>query len=221
MAKKRVQKRESTTTRRDVLRGLLVTPAALLLAACGRLLGQATAVPTPTPGSAAIGSMAQSLPPTPACTDDDDVTPPQTAGPFYTPNTPQRTSLREADLSGMPLTLTGVVLGTDCQPIPGALLDFWHADDNGVYDNEGYRLRGHQFADENGRYTLETIRPGLYPGRTRHIHVIAQAPNQPPLTTQLYFPDEPDNARDGLFDPALLVTPENDETAVFDFVLAV
>lgn len=215
------KKRAGTATRRDFLRGVVVTPAALLLAACGRLLGQDTAEPTPAAIAVATpGSAAQSLPPTPACADDDDVTPPQTAGPFYTPDTPQRTSLREAGIDGAPLLLSGVVLGTDCRPVPGALLDFWHADANGVYDNEGYKLRGHQFADENGRYALETILPGLYPGRTRHIHVIVQAPNRPPLTTQLYFPDEPGNARDGLFDPALLVTRDGEETAVFDFVLA-
>ncbi len=39
-----------------------------------------------------------------------------------------------------------------------------------------------------GRYTLETIVPGEYPGRTQHIHVKVQAPNGPILTTQIYFP---------------------------------
>ena len=73
------------------------------------------------------------------------------------------------------------------------------------YDNEGYTFRGHQFADDEGRFTLETIVPGIYPGRTRHIHVRVQAPDQPILTTQLYFPGESGNQGDGIFDPALLV----------------
>ena len=177
-------------------------------------------------GQAAATAMAQAetLSPTPACTDDDDVTPQQTEGPFYTPDTPQRTSLLEADMPGTLLVVTGQVLATDCRPVAGALLDFWHADDNGVYDNAGYRLRGHQFADEDGRYHLETILPGLYPGRTRHIHVKVQAPNQPVLTTQLYFPNEPDNNRDGIFQPELLMAVQETaegQAAAFNFVLEV
>ena len=106
----------------------------------------------------------------------------------------------------------------------GALLDFWHADDGGEYDNVGYRLRGHQFTDEDGRYQLTTIVPGIYTGRTRHIHVKVQAPDNPVLTTQLYFPDEPDNARDGIFDPALVIDVQDREDEAgqhgfFTFVL--
>jgi protocatechuate 3,4-dioxygenase beta subunit len=69
-------------------------------------------------------------------------------------------------------------------------------------------LRGHLYCDEHGHYRLETILPGIYPGRTRHIHVKVQAANGPVLTTQLYFPGEMRNARDGIFNPALLVTME-------------
>jgi len=85
------------------------------------------------------------------------------------------------------------------------LLDFWQADDQGEYDNAGYRLRGHMFSDANGRYSIETILPGLYPGRTRHIHVMVSAPNQTALTTQLFFPNESRNQSDSIFDRALLV----------------
>jgi protocatechuate 3,4-dioxygenase beta subunit len=120
------------------------------------------------------------------------------------------------------MVLTGRVLTTDCQPIAGAVIDFWHADDAGTYDNSGYLFRGHQFADVDGRFQLETVVPGLYPGRTRHFHVKVQGPETALLTTQLYFPDEPDNARDGIFNAALVM--ETAETAdgvfaTFDFVL--
>jgi protocatechuate 3,4-dioxygenase beta subunit len=207
-------------TRRAFLWNGLSIPALLLLAACrgqslSEFLGE-LGDGEPAPSSVALA-------PTPACgDDDDDPTPAQTEGPFYTPNTPQRTSLLEPGMTGTPLVVTGSVLATNCQPVAGALLDFWHCDDSGVYDNVGFRLRGHQFADDQGRFTLETILPGLYTGRTRHIHVKVQAPNQPVLTTQLYFPDEPDNARDGIFDPALLMDVQDTQTgkqAVFDFVL--
>jgi protocatechuate 3,4-dioxygenase beta subunit len=165
------------------------------------------------------------LPPTPACgDDDDDLTPPQTEGPFYTPSTPERNSLLEPDMPGTKLIVTGYVLATDCQPVAQALLDFWHCDDAGVYDNVGYRLRGHQFTDDQGQYFLETIMPGVYTGRTRHIHVKVQAPNQPVLTTQLYFPNEPDNARDGIFQPELLMDVQDvadGKAGTFNFVLAV
>jgi protocatechuate 3,4-dioxygenase beta subunit len=163
------------------------------------------------------------LEPTPACDDgDDEPTIAQTEGPYYTPNTPERTSFLEEGITGMNLLLNGFVLRTDCAPIARALVDFWHCDDAGVYDNAGYRLRGHQFTDEQGRYQLATIVPGLYPGRTRHIHVKVQAPNQPVLTTQLYFPDEAANTRDGIFHPSLLVAmSENAQgmNALFNFVL--
>jgi protocatechuate 3,4-dioxygenase beta subunit len=217
----------------------------LVLAACGApaltpTQAPATAQPaapveppaTAAPASAAISApaaaapttVAQSLRPTPQCGDDDDEpTPAQTEGPYYTPNTPERTSFLEAGITGTRLVVTGYVLGTACQPVARALIDFWHCNAAGEYDNAGYKLRGHQFTDEQGRYTLETIVPGVYPGRTRHIHVKVQAPNNPVLTTQLYFPGEPDNARDGIFSSELLMAVQeaaDGKTAQFNFVLA-
>jgi protocatechuate 3,4-dioxygenase beta subunit len=103
-------------------------------------------------------------------------------------------------------------------------MEFWQADDAGAYDNEGFRLRGHQFTDDAGRWDLATIVPGLYPGRTRHIHVKVQTPYQRILTTQLYFPNEPRNSSDMLFDPELLMDVQsgpNGRAATFDFVLQV
>ena len=64
-------------------------------------------------------------------------------------------------------------------------------------------------ASEAGRYRLETIVPGLCPGRTRHFHVKVQAPNQPVLTTQLYFPGQPRNAMDGIFSGDLVMKVED------------
>jgi protocatechuate 3,4-dioxygenase beta subunit len=123
-------------------------------------------------------------------------------------------------MDGTPLLLTGTVLATDCTPISGALLDFWHADDAGEYDNEGYRLRGHQFTDTNGAYRLKTLVPGLYTGRTRHIHVKVQRRGGSVLTTQLYFPGEPANESDSIFDAALVMSASRSGRARFDFVLA-
>lgn len=147
------------------------------------------------------------------------ITPRQTEGPFFKPKSPERLSLLAVGESAS-LVLAGRVLTKDCKPVAHALLDFWHADDEGEYDNSGFRFRGHQFTDADGRYRLETILPGTYGGRTRHIHVKVQAAGGPILTTQLYFPGEPGNARDGLFRPELLVRPQKAGLVSFDFVAA-
>jgi protocatechuate 3,4-dioxygenase beta subunit len=176
------------------------------------------------PLAVAVAGAETTLAATPACADDDE-TVEQTEGPYFTPRSPRRRVLRTRGMRGTPLLLTGRVLTTRCRPIPNALLDFWQADANGVYDNRGYRLRGHQRTDAQGRYRLETVVPGLYPGRTRHLHVKAQAPRRPVLTTQLYFRGERANAADGIFDPELLVRglrkADGRWTARFDFVLDV
>ncbi|MEU5844977.1 dioxygenase [Saccharopolyspora shandongensis] len=162
------------------------------------------------------------LTPTPMCDDGDGPTHEQMEGPYFKPNSPERADLREPGMPGTPLVVSGFVYGISCKPLANVLLDFWQADNAGVYDNTGYTLRGHQFTDAEGRFRLDTIVAGLYPGRTRHIHVKAQAPNQPILTTQLYFPGEPGNNWDQIFDPALLMAvqdgPEG-KIATFDFVL--
>jgi protocatechuate 3,4-dioxygenase beta subunit len=146
------------------------------------------------------------------------ITPRQTEGPFFTPNSPQRTSLLEAGEKSR-LILTGVVMSPECKPIPNALLDFWHSDESGAYDNRGFRYRGHQHADAQGRYRLETIVPAQYPGRTRHIHVKVQAPRGRILTTQVYFPGDPANKRDGLYLPELEMKQAKANEGSFDFVV--
>lgn len=201
-------------TRRQL--GALAAPLALAVAA-GRGAGIAFAQETDAP----------ILAPTPACGDADDFaeTLAQTEGPYFTPNSPERSSLLEEGMPGTKLFVTGYVYGVDCTPIEGALVDFWHCDDAGVYDNVGYTLRGHQFTDATGRYELTTIVPGIYTGRTRHIHVKAQRPDADVLTSQLYFPDVPDeNAADGIFDPSLLMDYSDAEdgdgkVGFFTFVL--
>ena len=148
--------------------------------------------------------------PTPECGDEDEPTPAETEGPFFKPRSPERSSLLEPGLKGTRLDLSGRVYGRNCAPLAAALLDFWHADDRGVYDNAGFRLRGHQYTDAQGRYRLSTILPGVYTGRTRHIHVRVQPASAAGpgrvLTTQLYFPGEQRNGSDGLFRGELLMS---------------
>src|SRR5262249_21210735 len=144
-------------------------------------------------------------------------------GPFFKPRSPERADLIEPGMPGRPIVLAGQVLDRACKPLGHALLDLWQADDGGTYDNAGFRLRGHQFTDADGRYRFRTIVPALYPGRTRHFHLKVQPAGGRVLTTQLYFPDEPMNRRDGLFRPDLLMRVARageDLEARFDFIVA-
>jgi protocatechuate 3,4-dioxygenase beta subunit len=162
------------------------------------------------------------LDPTPANGKQLELTPEETAGPFFKPNSPIKNNFREPGVTGTSVKLSGFVLGRKGKPISNALLDFWHADGNGQYDFDGFRCRGHQFAGPDGKYVLETVMPGLYPGRTRHYHVRLQAAHGPILSTQLYFPGEARNATDSLFKPELLLKlRESDQgrVAVYNFVL--
>jgi protocatechuate 3,4-dioxygenase beta subunit len=216
-------------TRRRFLEGSALVPIVFVVGACGsdedaagRAGSYATAAAASAPATTSAEAAAEAglLQATRPCDDgDDEPTEAQTEGPYYTPNTPRRSNLVSGGVRGTPLLLTGDVVDRSCRPVRGALLDFWQADDAGRYDNEGYRLRGHQFADGRGRFALRTI----VPGRTRHIHVKVQRPHGRILTTQLYFPGEPRNRTDGIFDSALLMDIRRAGTgrrARFRFVLA-
>jgi protocatechuate 3,4-dioxygenase beta subunit len=162
------------------------------------------------------------LEPTPAVGEPLKLTPEETAGPFFRPDSPAKNNFREPGVSGTPARVTGFVLDPKGDPMSGVLLDFWHADDRGEYDFKGYRCRGHQFSDARGEYALETIVPGLYPGRTRHYHVRLQAAHGPILSTQLYFPGEARNESDSLFRPDLQLKLRKGAAGVvatFNFVL--
>lgn len=181
-----------------------------------------TAVGLPLVLATRLSASTRTLEPTPACDDGDETpTPDQTEGPYFTPNSPEKDDFRGDVDQGTPMVLTGEVLSDGCQPVVRALLDVWHADASGVYDNAGYRLRGHFFTDDAGRFRLSTIVPGLYPGRTRHFHVKVQAPGGPVLTTQLYFPDEPTNAADGLYRPELEMEVHRGEVVEGSFTFVV
>jgi protocatechuate 3,4-dioxygenase beta subunit len=165
---------------------------------------------------------AQSVVPTPQCHDPDEATIRQTEGPYFKPSSPQRADLVEPGTKAQLVEINGQVLIRSCRPVERALVDLWHADERGEYDNAGFRYRGHLFTDGEGRNRFHTIRPALYPGRTRHYHIKVQAPERPALTTQLYFPDESANRRDGLFrrDLAMRIAENpNGLAARFDFVL--
>jgi protocatechuate 3,4-dioxygenase beta subunit len=200
---------EELTRRRLLELGLALPPLAALAAGADALVEEAGA-----------GTLLKA---TPSLADADDPTPELTEGPYFTPDSPRRRTIVPSGATGTRLSLTGRVLTTAGKPVARALVDFWQCDAQGRYDNSGYRFRGHQFADARGRYALATVVPGLYPGRTKHIHVKVQAPGRSVLTTQLFFPGVPGNSSDGIYTPECLVRrwrlASGRRVAQFDFVL--
>ena len=138
-------------------------------------------------------------------------TPAQMEGPFYPRRLPADSDL---DLtvygSGRPegrtIDVIGRVTDVRANALAGTVVEIWQADARGVYAHVGapgadpnFQGYGVVRTGPDGAYRFRTIVPGLYPGRTRHIHVKAHPPGGDVLTTQMYFPGEPQNARDGLF----------------------
>src|SRR5207302_3301015 len=177
----------------------------------------ATTAPTASSATATQATTTAAL----ACTAPAQALVELTEGPYYKANPPQNATLRTAGVAGTPLTLTGYVVSTSCQPIANAKLDFWQADGSGNYDNSGYTLRGWQLTDANGAYRLETVIPGLYPGRTEHIHFKVTV-NGKTYTSQLFFPGVSQNEGDSIYSSRMLVTlntATSPATGTFTFVV--
>ncbi len=142
-------------------------------------------------------------------------------GPFYTTNAPTIINNQLASVSepGTRLIISGRVHNLDCSEyIAGAIIDIWHADDAGAYDNTGFNLRGKTTSNSQGFYLFETIYPGKYLNgssyRPSHIHVKITPPGYPLLTTQLYFQGDSDIPGDaaasissGLYDSTHRIVP--------------
>jgi len=122
-------------------------------------------------------------------------------GPFYLPGAPFRTNLAPPDIGADTLIVSGRVLDTNCRALAGAVVDVWHTDAEGNYDSsEEFWYRGKVRTELDGSfefetYKFETVRPGRYPlgssFRPAHIHIKVSFPGYTPLTTQLYFSDDP------------------------------
>ena len=138
-------------------------------------------------------------------------------GPYYVPGAPVLPAdatlpMREAE-PGTPLVIKGQVTGLDGTPLRDAVVEIWHADDNGLYAQFApglpeWNLRGHIKADE-GTFRIRTVMPapyqiptdgscgrliaaaGWHAWRPAHFHAKVSAPGHLPITTQLYFRDGP------------------------------
>ena len=194
--------------------------AVMLLAGCAPVNLPAPAAPAaPMPTTAALADANAAPAP---CT--GMLTSPNMEGPYYKAGAPERANLIDAGMPGQPIRISGHVFDADCNPLPGAKVDFWQADAGGVYDNEGYTLRGYVVTDANGAYTLDTIEPGVYPGRPPHVHVkVFAADGRELLTTQMYFAGS-ERSRDVQAAPDLLVPylgldAQGRQRIAFDFVV--
>ena len=99
--------------------------------------------------------------------------------------------------SGTRVIISGVVQSLDCTSvIPDTLIDVWHANEAGEYDNTGFNLRGVTQSNSQGFYLFETILPGKYLNgalyRPSHIHFKITPPSFPTIVTQLYFDGDTD-----------------------------
>jgi catechol 1,2-dioxygenase len=171
-------------------------------------------------------------------------------GPMYNYGAPlfQR-KLANDDEPGQKLILRGAVYSEGCHtPLPGTLIEIWHADDEGRYDKKRpgdfleaappFHLRGMLKTDAKGRYEIQTIVPGAYPippdvpgleqygglTRARHIHIKILPFLNVALTTQLYFKGDEHLPGDpwGGHKPSLALELRQDGefmVSEFDFVL--
>jgi catechol 1,2-dioxygenase len=110
-----------------------------------------------------------------------------------------RTQIASDDEPGDRLVVDVEVVTDDCvTPAVGVLVDVWQADRDGGYHDAArdYRLRGQVVTPADGRFQIQTIRPGNYeqaPGlwRPAHLHFMLAHPDFRTVTTQLYFAGDP------------------------------
>ncbi|MDR7304326.1 catechol 1,2-dioxygenase [Haloactinomyces albus] len=174
-------------------------------------------------------------------------------GPYYVPGSPEfqaeATLPMRDDEPGTPLLFQGQVTSTSGQPLGGAHVEMWHADDYGYYSQYApglpeWNLRGTVVTDEQGRFKIHTIQPapyqiphdgacgklisaaGWHAWRPAHLHLKVSAPDHQLITSQLYFQggDYVDNDIAQAVKPNLILnpTPAADGTGnevTYNFVL--
>ncbi len=155
----------------------------------------------------------------------DGATPNTLAGPFYRDDVPELANGANLcrDGIGQPLDLHGRVTALDGSPVAGAVVEVWHANAVGRYENQDpdlqpeFNLRGRLRTDAAGRFDLTTIKPsgyalpedgpvgrlmnglGLRLERPAHIHFRITAPGFEVLTTHIFDRADPAIGRDALF----------------------
>jgi protocatechuate 3,4-dioxygenase beta subunit len=163
----------------------------------------------------------------PAPSGSCELTPADIEGPFYLPDSPERSDLDTLGDDGVGLALSGLVSDAGCSSLADVIVEVWHADPSGAYDNGGtYNYRGWVRTGADGVYAFSTLIPGRYPNagtlRPAHIHIKLWRDGVELLTTQLYFEDDPYLEDDPWAEPArtMCLEPRDEGFAVvFDLVL--
>jgi hydroxyquinol 1,2-dioxygenase len=142
---------------------------------------------------------------------DPAATPATVLGPFHIEGSPELGFGEDMSqgLPGTPLFITGVVRDLAGNPVPGAVLDIWQADNEGLYESQHAdvdeaRLRGKYTTREDGGYCVRTVAPlgytipmdgpvGELMSRTdishfrpAHVHFLINVPGYAPLITHLF-----------------------------------
>ena len=146
-------------------------------------------------------------------------------GPFHVEGAPERELGADIclDQKGEPMLVRGRILDIEGNPVPGAKIDVWQANDEGFYDvqQQGlqpeFNLRGVFRAAEDGAYWFRGVKPkfypipddgpvgklltslGRHPFRPAHLHYIIEAEGFETLVTHIFDPDDPYIHSDAVF----------------------
>jgi hydroxyquinol 1,2-dioxygenase len=159
-------------------------------------------------------------------------TPATLMGPFYRPDAPLLELGADICLDGRGerLDVTGRVRSTSGKPVRRAMVEVWHANGEGLYENQEpdrqpeFNLRGKFTSDAEGRFHFQSIRPRGYDlpqdgpvgqllnalgcalARPAHVAFRVSAPGFHTLTTEFFDRDDPAIGSDALFNvkPQLL-----------------
>ncbi|SHJ77569.1 catechol 1,2-dioxygenase [Palleronia salina] len=146
-------------------------------------------------------------------------------GPFHVADAPERALGDDIclDQKGEPMLVRGRILDTDGNPVAGAKIDVWQANDEGFYDVQqkglqpDFNLRGVFRSNERGEYWFKGVKPkfypipddgpvgkmlgalGRHPFRPAHLHYIIEADGFETLVTHIFDPDDPYIHSDAVF----------------------
>jgi len=146
-------------------------------------------------------------------------------GPFHLTESPRRALGDSIDLLGgaRRCVVSGRVLDTAGEPVPGAQVDVWQCTEDGFYDVQQPDVqpagngRGLFTADDGGRYWFRTVVPshypiptdgpvgrllratGRHPYRPAHVHFLVHAPGYADLTTHAFVAGSPYTDSDAVF----------------------
>ena len=141
-----------------------------------------------------------------------DATESTVLGPFHVQNAPKKEMGENInyDGKGEPAFIFGMVKDTEGNPINGAEIDVWQANEDGFYDIQQpdvqpeMNLRGVFTTIEDGKYWFRSVKPkfysiptdgpvgdmiyatGRHPNRPAHLHYIVSAPGYKSVVTHVF-----------------------------------